>query len=781
MRTLKKCRVCNFTKLIEILSLGNLYLSDFVSDNSKPNKYPLELMLCKNCYLLQLKHTVPQSSLYTERYGYKSGINQTMKKELKEIVEKSLEKIKDQGLKELIAVDIGANDGTLLSYYPKHIVRVGVEPIKKFAKECQQHANFVINNFFNYRSYVQKVKNKKAHIITAISCFYDIDSPNQFLSNIGKILHKDGIFVIQQNYLVSMLEQNAFDNICFKPDTLLLGDNKKIKDIYRGNMAIGENGTLVNIKRKMERQYNGELITIKPTYLESIISTPEHPIKIVKKEYLRFDCGQIKPKQSVYKTEWIEAKNIRKGDYVIVPRLQHNSNSLNIDLSKFNMSHSSKYRRGLRNIVIEEEIAWVLGLYIAEGNTNKTMVGNEIICFTLNEKETAYANRIKNAFAKIGYKTSIKMGRNHTLDIRVSCASLARAFREWFGTSATIKQIPDFLMFASKKIKQELLRGLFAGDGYIRGNKIHFHTSSKVLALQSQLLVASLGGVVGISYVKPYYRQLRGKIIKSSDSWQLRGSSRRLAEIFGYNHRGFTMNHAVTEEDYLLIPIKKISSEHYQGIVHNIETEDNTYLVSNAIVHNCHEHLGYYSLLSLENLLKKHNLEVFDVELSSINGGSFRTYISHKNRKYVEKSVSQLREYENKLKLGEIKIYKNFAHRVKNNRDNLYKFIVNLVKKNKKIYIYGASTRGNTLLQFCNLDKSLIMAAVERNSEKWGKKIASVAIPIISEEQARLENPDYMLVLPWFFKEEFLEREKDYLKGGGHFIFPLPTVEVVQD
>ena len=102
-----------------------------------------------------------------------------------------------------------------------------------------------------------------------------------------------------------------------------------------------------------------------------------------------------------------------------------------------------------------------------------------------------------------------------------------------------------------------------------------------------------------------------------------------------------------------------------------------------------------------------------------------------------------------------------------------------LTQAGKTIYVYGASTRGNTLLQYFDLNNRTIAAAVERNPEKWGTYIASVGIPIISEEQAREEKPDYMLVLPWFFREEFLEREKEYLHSGGHFIFPLPKVEIL--
>ena len=400
-----KCRACNSTRLKSIISLGIQYLSDFTTNNRKPKRYPLQLILCDNCSLLQLRHNVPKASLYTERYGYKSGMNFTMQKELKEIAAKALKKL-DTKIQNLLVVDIGANDGTLLSFYPKKVFKVAVEPIKKFRKESLLKADVVINDFFNYKAYSGRMKLKQADIITAISCFYDMEEPNLFLSDVKKILHPEGILIIQQNYLVGMLKQNAFDNIV-------------------------------------------------------------------------------------------------------------------------------------------------------------------------------------------------------------------------------------------------------------------------------------------------------------------------------------------------------------------------------------HEHLEYYSLLSLENLLKQHDLEVFDVEKSDINGGSFRTYIAYKGKRKISRSVIKMRSQEARMKLKNIKNYLDFAKRVEVNKNRLHKFILKLVNDNKKVFIYGASTRGNTLLQYCGLDKSLISAAVERNSEKWGKIIASTGIPIISEEQARKEMPEYMLVLPWFFKQEFLQREKNYLRSGGHFIFPLHKFEVV--
>ena len=323
-----------------------------------------------------------------------------MQNELKDIVEKSLEKL--QGKTKIItAVDIGANDGTLLKYYPKSVHKIAIEPIKKLAKESEKFADVVINDFFNFSSYQKKMKNKKATIVSAISCFYDMEQPNTFVSDVKKILDKNGILVIQQNYLVKMLTQNAFDNIV-------------------------------------------------------------------------------------------------------------------------------------------------------------------------------------------------------------------------------------------------------------------------------------------------------------------------------------------------------------------------------------HEHLEYYSLLSLQNLLDRHGLEVFDLELRDLNGGSFRTYIAYKNTRPVSLAVYEQIELEKLISLDRKKIYTDFSKRIKENKKTLLSFINKKVKEGKKIYLYGASTRGNTLLQYFNLNRKQIPFAVERNPEKWGKKIASVGIPIISEEQARKDKPDYLLVLPWFFKDEFIKREKGYLTHGGHFIFPLP-------
>jgi NDP-4-keto-2,6-dideoxyhexose 3-C-methyltransferase len=207
-------------------------------------------------------------------------------------------------------------------------------------------------------------------------------------------------------------------------------------------------------------------------------------------------------------------------------------------------------------------------------------------------------------------------------------------------------------------------------------------------------------------------------------------------------------------------------------------------LAQNAFDNLCHEHLEYYSMTSLRNLLARHSFEIFDVELNDVNGGSFRAYVKFSGSTVVsppdsEKRLAHVERIEADMKLDETAVYANFGARVKSLCERLYSFVKDERDKGRRTYVYGASTKGNTLLQFSGLDHRLIVAAAERNPDKWGKRTVGTLIPIISEEQARAERPDYFLVLPWHFLNEFLEREKAFLKSGGKFIVPLPEFKII--
>ncbi len=208
-------------------------------------------------------------------------------------------------------------------------------------------------------------------------------------------------------------------------------------------------------------------------------------------------------------------------------------------------------------------------------------------------------------------------------------------------------------------------------------------------------------------------------------------------------------------------------------------------LKQNAFDNICHEHLEYYSLHSLEYLLDLHDLEVVDLELNDVNGGSFRVYIRCRGaraelfadetyRALGRERVQALRDQEMKLGLEERRPYSEFNMWVSRIKADVVGFIKEQVALRKKVYVYGASTKGNTLLQHFGLDKTLIAAAADRNPEKWGRTTVGTEIPIVSEEEARAQKPDYFLVLPWHFIEEFKQREMKYLADGGRFILPAP-------
>lgn len=197
----------------------------------------------------------------------------------------------------------------------------------------------------------------------------------------------------------------------------------------------------------------------------------------------------------------------------------------------------------------------------------------------------------------------------------------------------------------------------------------------------------------------------------------------------------------------------------------------------------CHEHLEYYSLSVIKKLLEGNNMKIAKIKLNNSNGGSIRCYAVKKDnfefgRINDKNKINILLKNELRLGLQTERPYNIFKKKIIQQRKKLKDLITKLKKKNKKIHVYGASTKGNTILQWCKIDNKLIDFAADRNPQKHGLKTLGTNIPIISEEVSRAMKPDYYLVLPWHFKKEFIKREKNFLKKGGRFIFPLPNVEI---
>ena len=196
----------------------------------------------------------------------------------------------------------------------------------------------------------------------------------------------------------------------------------------------------------------------------------------------------------------------------------------------------------------------------------------------------------------------------------------------------------------------------------------------------------------------------------------------------------------------------------------------------------CHEHIEYYSLGVVKKILDAADLRIIDVAMNSVNGGSFAVTATHReNTTLIENKavIEWLLEQEEKMGLGSPRPYRDFEERVFRHREDLTRLIRSLRGDGKRVLGYGASTKGNVLLQFCGFSDRDVEAIAEVNADKFGCFTPGTGIPIVPESEARAMKPDYFLVLPWHFKDGIIAREREYLGGGGKMIFPFPEIEIV--
>lgn len=207
-------------------------------------------------------------------------------------------------------------------------------------------------------------------------------------------------------------------------------------------------------------------------------------------------------------------------------------------------------------------------------------------------------------------------------------------------------------------------------------------------------------------------------------------------------------------------------------------------LLQNSFDTICHEHLEYYSLTVIEKIAKMASLRIFRAEINEINGGSIRCYACHaSNNTYGSAAdrtfLSRLRINEFEMELDTEKPYVAFGNRIEKSRSDLTKVLFDARARGERVHLYGASTKGNVLLQWYGINRVIVECAADRNPQKVGSRTLGTDIPIVSEAESRAAKPDYYLVLPWHFKAEFLRREREAIFSGTKMIFPLPHVDIV--
>ena len=211
---IKNCRLCNAKEFSDLFSLGNLSFTGKFTKSIKSNvpKDFLDLVMCKKCKLVQLDRNFSPNYLYSEDYGYRTGINKTMTKHVGNVVKEAIKLVKP--IKNDFVLDIASNDATLLNFYNKRLNTVGVDPLIQKHKIFYSKIDYKLSDFFSFSLLKKNNLNKKYKIITALSMFYDLKNPHSFVKDIVKILHKDGVFILEHADLLSIIKNCLFDTIC---------------------------------------------------------------------------------------------------------------------------------------------------------------------------------------------------------------------------------------------------------------------------------------------------------------------------------------------------------------------------------------------------------------------------------------------------------------------------------------------------------------------------------------------------------------------------------------
>lgn len=279
--------------------------------------------------------------------------------------------------------------------------------------------------------------------------------------------------------------------------------------------------------------------------------------------------------------------------------------------------------------------------------------------------------------------------------------------------------------------------------------------------------------------IKKYFQYYQKDIVRVAEFFDnesfAKSTSHNKADII----TSVSMFYDLPDPNQFVSDIASILSEN--GIWHLEQSYMPSMLRTNSYDTVCHEHLEYYSLKVIKDLVESHNLKIIDVLFNSINGGSFSVTVAHESSKYAcnNKIINWMLSQERRMGLDTPVPYRLFEERAYRHRTDLKELISAIKHSGNKIAGYGASTKGNVILQFCNLNSNDLFAIAEINNDKFGRFTPGSKIPILSEEEVKNEKPEFMLVLPWHFREGIIRREKEYLNNGGKLIFPLPEIEIV--
>lgn len=391
---------------------------------------------------------------------------------------------------------------------------------------------------------------------------------------------------------------------CFPEDQLILGDNKQISEYAPGDTIIGPGGE-AEVKQTFVHPFDGDLIEIKGMGLLSVRTTPSHPFMVLSGAHRRQIQGLSHRTLVGGDVMWKTAGNLDSDDFLLMPELEGTRNDTAIDLRRFQPVLGWKRGNkpaGPEIIPLNEDVAWLLGIYVAEGSQHSDI--GSAVDFSFGKHEKQIIEKTKAILASIGFTPKITMKRT-AANIRVNSVRLARALAKLCGGHSTEKMIPDIiLLHKNRRIIGGFIDGYTTGDGH-RGHDdtseyVEFSTVSRLLALQLQLLLARFGILASIREIVPGETTIEGRKVKESRNYVVQ-------YYMQARHRRYFIR-----DGRIAIPITSISHVPFKGNVYNLEADGHTYLASNVIVHNCplgdDKQFTSLDLTQLKNFILRHKI-----------------------------------------------------------------------------------------------------------------------------------------------------------------------------
>ncbi|MSU01946.1 LAGLIDADG family homing endonuclease [Tissierella pigra] len=393
--------------------------------------------------------------------------------------------------------------------------------------------------------------------------------------------------------------------VCLPPGEFILGANKSIEDVNVDDYVFGNNRKLNKVYRKIVNDYDGLLYKINARFILPFEVTDEHPIlltKVIRNDnYKAFKKGK-RPKKTIWNVEesiWVKACDVEKylneqTQYVKwclkIPRLE---GTTNIDKWKMRKLETRK-KHYKPHFPINEKTAWLLGLYMADGSTSNCTVD-----YSLGTHEKGFIERVKTIYEELGYSVHANDKElDNSTQLAVCSTALAELFAKEFDTGASNKQIPqDILLHKDRNIIINFLRGYFDGDGHFDEKQLRIYgkTASRKLAYQLQLLLARLGYSAYIhENTRKEKSMIRGREINNSNPfYMVVCSSSQLINELGYSDKTKHIREfSFIKDDAIYIPLESVETREYKGKVYNLSTNDDTFLVSNIVSHNCGNRFG---------------------------------------------------------------------------------------------------------------------------------------------------------------------------------------------